>query len=231
MKLHSLRGLFSTLILVTSGAWAQSPGTPQPVGRQSMTLTAQEKSLMQNTVLSDGRVQQVMGAGQSRVIVSEAQVDKTEALAFMRGETEKPPTHRVHVLVFNPKTNRATHAFVALEQNTVLSVEALDPSQVPLFPEDAADALALAKASPEVRRAVGGSLDQFVILESGSSASPPFAAQAMRLRSADPHDPCAADRCLALIFRTAEGYLSLRVEVNLNRHTVAVISQQKGKHP
>ena len=233
MNISISRFLLASLTIVAGVSAAQCQVTPQPVARQSSTLTAQEKTMMQNTAIADARVQQVLGAGQSRVAVSEAQVDKYEALAFLRGDTDKPPTHRVQVVMFNPATNKAVYAFMSLEQNNILRVKEIPPADTPLFPEDGEEALAMAKASPEVQLAVGSSLSQFVYVPRGNSAQVPFAAQVLRTRSSDPNDPCSVDRCLDLIFKTQSGYLPLRLDMNLTKHTLVVRNSQlgKGKHP
>jgi hypothetical protein len=233
MKNRVLKFLLVPLMFVASGAWAQSAALPQVSGRQSLRLSAQEKTQTESAVLSDKRIQQVFGAEKPRVSVGEAQVDKAEAQAFLRGDTEKPPTHRVWAIVFNPKTNKAARALILLEQNSVLQVREMNPVDVPLSREDADEALALAKADSAVRRVVGDNLDKFVILESGSDAIVPLAAQVLRVRSSDPHDRCSADRCLDIIFRTTDGgYLPLRAGVDLTAHTVTVVNSRpmKGKH-
>ena len=82
--------------------------------------------------------------------------------------------------------------------------------------------LALAKANPELRRAVGETLDRFAILEPGSEERVPFAAQVLPVVSTNRNDPCSTDRCVDLIFRTENGYLPLRAHVDLTRRAVAV---------
>lgn len=223
--------LLASLLLITGTQSAQnSPKTP-PQGRENLTLTTQEKSVMQNTALADARVQRVVGAGQVRVLLGEARPDKNEAIAFYKGETQKPPSHNVWAVVFNPKTNKAAEVFLSLEQNTILKVQEIQAVDVPLTREDVDEALALAKASPEVRRAVGSRIDQFVVLDRGATQPVPFEAQTLRVRSVDPNDPCTLDRCLDLVFKTETGYLPLRAAVDLTQHTVTVrTSPGKGKH-
>jgi hypothetical protein len=224
--------LFASLLLMASLSPGQSPPKVQPQVRKSPTLTTQESSLMRNTALADARVQQVVGAGQTRVLLGEAVPDKAEAIAFFKGETQKPPTHHVWATIFNPKTNKAAEVFIALEQNTILKVQEIKAIDVPLTREDVDEALALAKASPDVRRAVGNSVDQFVVLDPGNTQTVPLEAQSLRVRSVDPNDPCTLDRCLDLIFKTGTGYLPLRAAVDLTKHTVTLrTSPGKGKHP
>jgi hypothetical protein len=232
MRRNDCALLFSTLVLIASASWAQNAPKPQPAQGQSTTLTVQQKSQMQGTALADARVQRVVGLGQTRVMLGESEVDKYEALAYLTHQTDKLPTHRVTVMILNPQTNKAAHVFMAVEQNNVLSVREIPPADVPLFPEEAAEALALAKANPGVQNAVGSRLNQFVLESPGSDASLPLVAQALRVRSVDPNDPCTVDRCLDLIFRTETGYLSLRAGVDLTQRTVEIRKTQhmKGKH-
>jgi hypothetical protein len=232
MRRLSYRLALPTLILVASASWTQGPVKPQPQEQKNTTLTAQQKSLLQGTAASDVRVQGVLGASQPRVMVRETEVDKYEALAYLRGETDKLPTHRTSILMLNSQTNRAVHVLMSVEKNSVESVREIPPADVPLFPEEAAEALALATANPDVRSAVGSRLRQFVIVTSGSDAGIPLAAEALRVRSVAPSDPCTLDRCLDLIFRTESGYLPLRATVDLTQHTVVLNKAQhmKGKH-
>ena len=80
----------------------------------------------------------------------------------------------------------------------------------------------LAKANPQLRQAVGDTIDRYAILEPGSQAQVPFAAQVLPVVSTSRNDPCASNRCVDLIFRTENGYLPVRAHVDLTRRTVAV---------
>jgi hypothetical protein len=223
--------LLIVLLLVASAASAQGPVKAQPQARQSMTLTAQEGSLMKNTALSDARIQQVLGAGQARVLLGDVRPDKYEEIAYLKGETQKPPTHQVWAILFNPTTNKAAEVFISLEQNTILKVQEIKAVDVPLTRVDVDEALALAKASLDVRGVMGSRIDQFAVLDPNALKTIPFEVQFLRVRSVDPNDPCTLDRCLDLIFKTETGYLPLRAAVDLTKHTVTVKnSPGKGKH-
>ena len=208
---------------------SRSRGAQESLARSKQVLTADERSMVERAVLEDKRVRQIVGEEKPRVLTSDVQIDKAEAEAFLAGKTNNQPARRATVVAFNPKTNRAVRVLVSLEESRILEVQEIKAEEVPFSREDAEDALALAKASPEVRRAVGGRLDQFTILESGSDARVPFAAQALPLRSTNPRDPCSTDRCLDLIFRTEEGYLSVRAHVDLTKHTATVENKQEGE--
>jgi len=209
-------------------SWGQAaPTTVQARTAQRGPVTTEERVLIEKAVVSDPRVQRVVGTETPRILVSEAHVNKAEAEAFLAGTTEKQPSHFVNIVVFNPKTNKAVHTLMALEQQRVLEVQEIDAADVPLTREDAEDALALAKASPEVRRAVGANLEQFVIVPPGSNERAPFVAQVLPLRSADKNHPCNMDRCVDVMFRTENGYLPFLANVDLTRRTVKVSS---GRH-
>jgi hypothetical protein len=188
----------------------------------SVAMTTEERLAVENAALSDARVRAIVGAGQPRIITTGVEVDKAEAEAFLAGRLATPPRRLVSVVLFNPQTNQAAHALVTPSENRVISAESITASDIPYVRDDADQALALAKADAGVRREVGDTLDRYEILESGSDARIPFAAQALPLRSSDPRDVCSVDRCLDLTFRTENGYLSMRAHINLTRRTVEV---------
>jgi hypothetical protein len=204
-------------------------GQPQPPVQPVAPISAEERATAEKAVLSDPRIRAIVGAEQLRVASSDVEVDKGEAESFLAGTSERPPGRRVAVVAFNMRTNKAARAVVSVPQNEVLAVEPAAPTDMPLVRDDADQALALAKASPDLRRAVGDSLDRYTILEPGSDERVPFAAQVLPLRNSNPKDACSVDRCLALIFRTENGYLSLHAQVDLTKRTVIV--QGGAQHP
>ncbi len=233
MNTRSLSCVVLTFMSAATYGWGQAaPETAQARTAQTGAATAEQRQLIEKAVVSDARVQRVVGTEKPRILVSEAQVDKAEAEAFLAGTTEKQPAHFVNVVVFNPKTNKAVHVLMSLEQQRLLEVREIAAVDVPLTREDADDALALAKANPEVRRAVGPDLEKFVILQPGSDERVAFAAEVLPLRSGDRSDPCSTDRCLDLVFRTESGYLPFRASVDLTKRTVKLSSSQHagGQH-
>jgi hypothetical protein len=217
MVSNSIRLAVFACTVVATALWGQGgPGA----ARQTISMTSEERSLVERTALTDPRVRRIVGEEKPQVLVSEPQVDKAEAEAFLAGTTDKPPSHLVTVVVFNPKTDRAVRVFIWFERHSIMEVQEIKATDVPLSRADAEAALALAKASPDIRRIVGDRLDQFVILDSGGDAHVPFAAQVLPVATTDPNDPCFADRCLELIFRTETGYLPVRAYVDLTRRTV-----------
>jgi len=194
------------------------------------SITTEEKLLIERAVLSDPRIRAIVGEGQPRITSTDVQFDKAEAEAFLTGRSATLPTRRVTVVLINPQTQQAARALIELSQNRLLTVESIAASDVPFLPDEAEQALALVKADVNVRRAVGDSLDRYVILESGNEARVPFAAQALPLRSTDPRDICSINRCVDLIFRTEQGYLPFRAHVDLTARTVEIHSSTGGQH-
>jgi hypothetical protein len=201
-----------------------------PAGAIAAPITTEERLLIERAILSDQRVRAIVGEGQPRITTTDVQFDKTEVEAFLAGRSTTPPTRRVTVVLINPQTQQAARAVFEPSQNRVLTVESIAASDVPFLPDEVEQALALAKADPNVRRAVGDSLDRYVILESGNEALVPFAAQALPLRSTDPRDVCSVNRCVDLIFRTENGYLAFRAHVDLTRRTVEMHDSTGGQH-
>lgn len=208
------------------------PGLAQvqsPAGAAA-SITTEEKLLIERAVLSDPRIRAIVGEGRPRITSTDVQFDKAEAEAFLTGRSTTLPTRRVTVVLINPQTQQAARALIELSQNRLLTVESIAASDVPFLPDEAEQALALVKADVNVRRAVGDSLDRYVILESGNEARVPFAAQALPLRSTDPRDICSINRCVDLIFRTEQGYLPFRAHVDLTARTVEMHSSTGGQH-
>jgi hypothetical protein len=231
-SLAMIAGVSLTAILccaIPMSASAQAPpsaGTVHP----PVAITSQERLAVEQAALADPRVRAIVGEGQARIATAGVELDKAEAEAFLSGRSTTPPTRRVTVVLTNPQTQQAARVLIEPSQNRVLSVESAPAADVPFLRDDAQEALALAKADPNLRRAVGETLDRYELLESGSEARLPFAAQALPLRSTDPRDLCSVDRCIDLIFRTENGYLSLRAHVDLTRRTVEIHGGSGGQH-
>jgi hypothetical protein len=203
---------------------------PTPTVEIGAPITTEERLAIERTLLSDQRIRAIVGQGEPRIIIAAEELDKAEADAFLTGKSTTRPTRRLTVTLINPQTQQAALALIEPSPNRVLAVQSIVASDIPFLRDDADQALALAKADPNVRHAVGDSLDRFEMLESGSEARAPFAAQALPLRSTDPRDACSVDRCVDLIFRTENGYLPFRVHVNLTRRSVEIHGSAGEQH-
>jgi len=223
MGIRSGRSAVFGLTLAVGSSWSvMALCQAQPGSGAAAPLTTEEKATAERTALSYPRIQALLGVGQPRVVTAEVEPDKSEAENFLAGRSAALPPRRAVVVLSNTQQTKAVRALVALPQNQVLAVERIQPADVPLVRDDAEQALALAKASPEVRRAVGDTLDRFAILAPGSEERAPYAVQMLPVVGTGRNDPCRADRCVDLIFRTENGYLPLRAHVDLTQRTVAV---------
>jgi hypothetical protein len=181
-----------------------------------------EGSHIKALAMSDKRIRDLIGTEKPRIYIGAVEVDKAAADSFLTGAADKPPARRAAVVLFNPQTNKAVRAVVSLEENRILSIESIAISDVPFARDDADEALMLAKRDVGLRPALGDKLRQVQLLEPGNPARPPLGAQALPVRSSEPHDPCSVNRCLDLIFRTDKGYLPVRALVDLTKQTVLV---------
>jgi hypothetical protein len=217
------------LAAIAAGAVHAQPASPPQSTAQPLTLSAEQRAGIESAVRANPQVQATFrgsqaGAVAARVLVGAPEVDKAEAQAFLTGDRVQPPAMRVTALVLNPAGTVARRVVVLpAENNRVVSVEQVPPAAVPFSEDDLAAAWALTQREPTVQRALGGESGRFRTLSAaaGAAAPEPYAVEALPLRSTDPKDPCSRDRCLDLIFRTPDGYLSTRAHVNLTRQTVA----------
>jgi hypothetical protein len=219
---HPLTWLVCLLALccpVTLQAQGQTPPA-QSAGAQPPT--AEQMRSLHQAAVSDMRVRAIVGPGETRAFIAEMEPDKAAVEAFLSGTSAAAPARPTVVTVFNPATNKAARTLMAGGENRVVAVRSVSPSDVPFGRDDATQALELAKSNPDVRRIVGQALDQFEILDPGSEARVAYAAQALPLRSTNPRDACSVNRCVDLIFRTENGYLSLRAHVDLTKRTVTI---------
>jgi len=224
MKFHRIFPALVSISLVLGcgiAAAGHAPPMQEATANASrVALTAEERSSVESILLGDKRIRQLVGQEKPRILISAPEADKAEVEAFLEGASEKAPSHRLVATLFNPKTNKAARAVVLLEGQRILEVEEVKASEVPLSVEDAEDALALAKASPEVEKALGEKVERFSLAEPGKETRSGFVAEALPLRSTNPRDPCSTNRCLDLIFRTEQGYLPVRAHVDLTKRTV-----------
>jgi hypothetical protein len=198
-------------------AFAQEQPRPAAL---SAPLAATERARLTARVIGDARVRALVGA-QPRTIVSDPVPDKNEADRFTYDSNAPVPSRRIVVTLFDPRTNRAARAQVGAE-GRIISVQRIAANNVPFTADDASDALAIARASDTAQRAIPN-LAEFRLHVSGTPLSPTEnVAQFLPVRSVAPKDPCAADRCGDLVFRTPAGYLSVRAHVDLTRRTVSV---------
>jgi len=224
-----MRRLLPTAIFFTATLAGSAAAQPAPPGDR-VALSDTQRSRLEATLIARPEVRAAV-RGTPRVRYSAPEYDKAEVEAYVTGQTAVAPTPHVEVLILGAQGSGA-RATVALSDQRVLSVTPIAPGDAPFVDEDIAEALGLAREAASARAALGRSLDGFVPAQARRVyPRETLLAEALPLRSSDPKDPCSRDRCLELIFRTPEGYLPVRVQVNLTRRTSTPIRPTEGHHP
>jgi hypothetical protein len=210
---------YLTLLFSVSAA-ASSPLSAQPVGGPPSASAQLDVQRLGAVVLRDPRIRQLVGP-QARLYFGDPSYDKAAEEAFLNGSSDAPPRLQIDVLAVS-----ATGAARALAgfDGRILAVEAVRPTDVPLQDEDVAAALTIAQRNERLQAILRQGLARFRPARAGEEyPSTAYVAEPLPLRSSDPRDPCSGDRCLELIFRTPEGYLPIRVQVDLTRGTAMPI--------
>ena len=209
-------------LLAAACAFAAAAATAaQPAGAQSttaasaLTVSTSERAQIAKSVAADPRVQKLVGAN-PRVIVGEPIFDKTEAAGAAL------PARHIPVVLFNPQTNRAATALSSNGQ--VSNVASIAPVLVPFTTEDLNDALGLVKKNAGDRIP---NLDRYRADTGAAASSDAYVAQMLPVRGGDKSDPCFADRCADVIFRSPNGYLPLRAHTDLTKRTVSIEGVRK----
>ncbi len=208
------------------------PLTASAAGAVSASgLTQAQRSVAVKIASTDSRTRELLGPGEPTVVSIDSAFDKTEADAFLSGQ-DPIPAPRATVLLWNRATGKAARVTLSGGDAKAVGAEAVRLEDVPLMPDEVDQALTLAQADAAVKEAIGASLPRFRMATPGAVAAP-YSASALPLRSSDPKDPCATHRCLDLIFRVEQGFLPLRVEVDLTLHSVRLEgpSMREEGHP
>jgi hypothetical protein len=200
---------------------------PAPARAQQGSGPDAMRAQVVEAVSADARVASALGPGPYVITRSHADLDKDDADALAQGRLGREPKRQLTVLMTNRRRDRA--AEVALEVPAgggtprVIASRPVNVRSLPITREDAEEALALVKRDEIARRAIGESIDRYVLeVPSSDGQSPPYSAQILHTRSSNPRDPCYSGRCLAMIFLSPEGYLPRSVTVNLANRRVTV---------
>lgn len=217
-----------TLAMITSGGkvLAQTDQTSRPEvpayehGALD-PLTQEEHAAAERIARNDAKVKQLLGEGAVRLV-------SITPVIIKRGDSpEKIDVHQreVEVVLFRPQGEVGARVLVNLRQNNVANLQRLESSQVPFTVDDLNDAFQLAMRDPEVERTLGPEAKSFrVQRETTEPGAAPLENEVtgLPMRSSDPKDPCYKHRCLQLLFRRGNDYLSLAVSVDLTAKHVAV---------
>jgi len=226
----AMRAAFFSLGLgmMTSSAagWAQreQPSRPEVPAYEHGALdplTPEEHAVAERIARNDAKVKQLLGEGAVRLV-------SITPVIIKRGDSpEKIDVHQreVEVVLFRPQGEVGARVLVNLRQNNVANLQRLESGQVPFTVDDLNDAFQLALRDAEVERTLGPEAKSFrVQAETTEPGAAPLENEVtgLPMRSSDPKDPCYKHRCLQLLFRRGNDYLSLAVSVDLTAKTVAV---------
>jgi hypothetical protein len=180
-------------------------------------LNVDEHAAVERVARAEPRVKELVGETGVRVVSVTPVLIKTES------PTQFDVTQRqVEVILFHPEREVGARVIINLQQNKVVAVTKLSGDQVMMTNDDVADAFHLALRDPEVVKVLGPEAQRFQIGNPPSGARPENAVEGLPVRSTDPNDPCSKHRCINLLFRRGNNYLTQSVTVDLTAKHVTV---------
>jgi hypothetical protein len=232
----AFRVLALTLLILLSAIHAPAQPTtrptpnPKPERRALDPLTSQEQAVAERIARNDSRVKELLGESGVRVVSILPVLIKTES-----PEKFDVKQRQIEVVLFRPQGEVGARVVVNLSQNNVVAVNRLTGDQVPYTNDDLADAFQLALRDTEVVKALGPEAQTFRIRSAPpGAAAPKNVVEGLPVRSSDPNDPCSKHRCLWLMFRRGNDYLSQpNVTVDLTDKRVYVekpVPDRKADH-
>ena len=197
--------------------------TPQPGTLLFDPLTPEERELATRVAEDNTRVRDLRGSGRQQLVSVELATPKT-------GKESGEGSRHAEVLYYRYEGNQSVLALVDLGQHTVREVARINGDAVPLVTAEVNDALALALKNRELINLLGPTYQQYQVANQNSPETQPNRVEALRLLASSAKDPCYKHRCLSLLFRQGETFLTgTSVIVDLTAQTVRV--EQPGRTP
>lgn len=164
-------------------------------------LTPEERALAARVAESDPRASRLRGSGRQRLISIE--------LATVKTPTRNDGGSRcAEVLYYRYAGNQGILVLVDLSQGSVRETVRINGDAVPLVAEEVNEALALALQNKTLTDLLGPDYQRYQIATQESRAGQPNQVEALRLLASKPKDPCYQHRCLSLLFRQGETFLT-----------------------
>lgn len=193
-------------------------------------LTDDERQKAARIAQDDTRSRTMLGAGRQRVISVElADVKPPEAATARPEDPDRPlQTARLaEVLYFNYERNEGVRVVVDLSGSRVREVSRLDANGVPLAFEEIEEAAALALRNAELRSLLGPSAERYRAVhpdrDRERDGDDAYRVEGLRIVATGPGDPCYRHRCVSLLFRRGQEYLTYtEVTVDLTSKRVRV---------
>jgi len=214
----TLAFLFQLLPTQLKSACAQTP----PHGTLLFDpLTAEEREVATRVAEDNPRVRDLRGSGRQQLVSVELATPKT-------GKESDEGSRHAEVLYYRYEGNQGVLALVDLGQRTVREVTRINGDAVPLVTAEVNDALALALKHKELINLLGPTYQQYQVATQNAPETQPNRVEALRLLASSAKDPCYQHRCLSLLFRQGETFLTgTSVIVDLTAQTVRV--EQPGR--
>ncbi len=172
-------------------------------------LTAEEKAAAERIALADARVRELLGTGRRRLVEIELLVTKPESEAPVTSAA--PLGRNAAVVFFRFDGEFGVRAVVNISSQKVTDVSRLESAQVPLTADDLNEAFQLAVRNTEVTRTLGAAATHFQIetpTKTAAVTGERNIVRGLRVQATEESDPCWKHRCLQLLFRRGDFYLT-----------------------
>jgi|GEM_PF-1675757 len=185
-------------------------------------LTPEERALAVRVVEGDASARRLRGTGRQRLISVE--------LATVKTLQSDGGSRNAEVLYYKYQGNEGILSLVDLSRGTVRETARINGDTVPLVAEEVSEALALALRNKTLTDLLGPDYQRYQVAAQEFRAGQPNQVEALRLLASKPKDPCYQHRCLSLLFRQGETFLTgTSVVVDLTAQ-VARVEQPSSTH-
>jgi len=193
-----------------------SAQTPSRGGLPFDPLTPEERELATRVAEGDARVSGFRGSGRQRLISVE--------LATVKTPTQSDGGNRhAEVLYYRYAGNQGILTLVDLSRGTVRETVRINGDAVPLVAEEVNEAIALALQNKTLTGLLGPDYQRYQAATQEPRGGQPNQVEALRLLTSKAKDPCYQHRCLSLLFRQGETFLTgTSVIVDLTTQVVRV---------
>src|SRR5579863_3007848 len=193
----------SVILLLASNSFGQAHG---PVPLPLDPLTTKEWVSAKQLVLAAHEVRQLFNPNVELRLCS---VDFFVAKSSSNEQITSESTRRARVIVYDPQTDTGVGAVVNLAKLQIETVDKLDADEIPLAPADVEEARKLAIHDP---------IFQYHVL---NEVAKDYVIEGMLMRGVDDADPCKRDRCISLLVRHGDEYVTgITTTVNLRTKKV-----------
>jgi hypothetical protein len=186
-------------------------------------LREEEVQLAADLARSDARVRELLGEGRNVLAAVEPVALKRD---LPRQDDPSNPAdigRHARVLFYRYEGNLGVGALVDLRARAVAEVQQMNGDDVPMAFEELAEARNIALRDETLGRLLGGEADRYRV-SADSARRGEFRVEGLRVQATERQDPCWEHRCVALLFRRADGsYLAgTDVVVDLTAGTAVV---------